>query len=94
MLIKSQDGKMLVMFTHDSLTIIEWGGRTPDIHYQIHFKAKVLGSYSTEAQAKEVLEEIAIEYGEYYKNAHNEVSNIPPKVYIMPQDKGADYGNQ
>ena len=81
MLIKSQDGKMLVMFTHDSLTIIEWGGRTPDIHYQIHFKAKVLGSYSTEAQAKEVLEEIYKTY-----------KYIEFGVYTMPQDKGTKDG--
>jgi hypothetical protein len=84
MLIKSQDGKMLVMFNDGMITLYSWNNKNGcDVIHDYYGTENTLGTYSTEAQAKEVLEEIYQSY-----------KYIEFGVYEMPQDKGADYGNQ
>ena len=100
MLIKNQDGNMLVMFNDGMITLYSWNNKNGcDVIHDYYGTENTLGTYSTEAQAKEVLEEIMKEYARTIyreQNAwqHKEDFVNKPKVYIMPQDKGADYGNQ
>ena len=97
MLIKSQDGKMLVMFNVNSISIQKYNTRESvakysgilsskddrwEIVYHNDEQREWLGVYLTEAQAKEVLDEIMVDFGYDYK------------TFTMPQDKGADYENK
>ena len=95
MLIKSQDGNSLFMFT-GGFIYIRNGGDKWVIGGIITEIDCTLAIYSTEAQAKEVLDNIIVKYGIYtYPNTSKEFTRemVKPKTFVMPQDKGADYGN-
>jgi hypothetical protein len=92
MLIKSQDGNMLVMFNDGMITLYSWNNKNGcDVIHDCYGTENTLGTYSTEAQAKEVLEEIMIEYSKYVYNIDTNKSTVCPKKYIMPQNKGVGY---
>ena len=87
MLIKSQDGKKLVMFNDGMITLYSWNNENGcDVIHDCYGTENTLGTYSTEASAKEVLDEIL----EIFEIGYREWD----RTYTMPQDKGADYGNQ